>query len=261
MKMLKHLLLIIILLTTGLFAYSQDNNIEITGKIIEAESHDAVPYVHVVNKASNKGVISNTEGRFWITMDKTDTLVFSSIGFEPYAYALRENIQTNKIELTIELNTSTMELQPVKVFAYRDEKALKQAILNMQTPIAKDNETSVMLNTTTRPKWTKPDGGISLGGPISAIYNKVSREAKEKKKLQQYQKAYDNQLLAKEKYNKRVVIELTGLPEDKVEDFMVYCELKENFIVNSSEYEIAVAVNQCLTKFVELEKKELPKED
>ncbi|MBL3658081.1 carboxypeptidase-like regulatory domain-containing protein [Fulvivirga sediminis] len=253
--------MIILLLTTGLFAYSQNSNIEITGRIIEAESNSAVPFVHVVNKTSNKGVVSNTEGRFWITMDKTDTLVFSSIGFEPYAYTIKENVQTNKIDLTIELNTSTMELQPVKVFAYRDEKALKQAILNMQTPIVKDNETSVMLNTPTRPKWTQPEGGVSIGGPFSAIYNKVSKEAKEKKKLQRYERAYDNQLLAKEKYNKRVVIELTGLPEDKVEDFMVYCELKENFIINSSEYEIAVAVNQCLTKFVELEQKELPKQD
>ncbi|UII20350.1 carboxypeptidase-like regulatory domain-containing protein [Fulvivirga ligni] len=250
----KTLFTALILTFFGVAAFAQEAEIEITGRIIDSETNEPVPYVHVINKTVNKGVVSNTEGRFWVTMDKSDTLVFSSIGFESYAYTIKEDVATDKIDITIALNMSTMELQPVKVFAFRDEKALKQAILNMQVPIgAGDDKEPVIATGFVRPKWTSAEGGISMGGPFSAIYNKVSKEAKEKKKLQQFQRSYDRQLLAKSKYNEKVVIELTGLPEDKVEDFMQYCKLEESFIMNSTEYEIAVAVNQCLTKFIKLE--------
>lgn len=242
------LILILFFLTVTSFqGIAQEKTVEISGTIVEAESKAPVPYVHVVNQNTGKGTISNTEGRFWVQIAKTDTLLFSAMGFESYAFTIKKHVNSDKLDVTIELNTSTMELQPVKVFAYKDEQALKRALIAMELPLEqKQSFTSGWTNTK---KNIPAGGGISIGGPVSALYNVFSKKHKANKKLKGYQEIYDHQKTIRAKYNEDVVVELTGLPEDKVEEFMNFCKLQDSFIDRSNPYEIAVAVNRCLKDF------------
>ncbi|MBL6448725.1 carboxypeptidase-like regulatory domain-containing protein [Fulvivirga sp. 29W222] len=242
--------ILVSLLFSITLVFGQDKNIEITGTIIEAGTKEPVPYVHIVNRALGKGTVSNTEGRFWINMTKSDTIQFSAIGFEPYMFTLKEQVTTDRINVTIELNTSTMELQPVKVFAYKDEQALKKAMIAMDVPIESEKKGIQLPGFYYGPtKEVKPN----LMNPISFIHSKFSREVKEQRKLAEYQQQENYQNLIKAKYNESVVIELTGLPEDKVEEFMNFCKLEDSFIGRATEYEIAVAVNRCLNDFEAIE--------
>ncbi len=59
--------------------------------------------------------------------------------------------------------------------------------------------------------------------------------------------------MIKAKYNQKVVADLTGLPEDEVEDFMEFCVIEEAFIAQSNAYQIAVKVQRCLADY-ELQK-------
>lgn len=90
---------------------------------------------------------------------------------------------------------------------------------------------------------------ISVSGPFSMLHRKFSREAKEKRKIASYGKQVDYEKQIRAKYNQAVVINLTGLPEDKVEEFMDFCKLSDAFLGPASEYEIALAVNKCLVEF------------
>ncbi|UII32447.1 carboxypeptidase-like regulatory domain-containing protein [Fulvivirga ulvae] len=243
----------LIILCSSVVVFGQEKNIEITGTIIEADTKEPVPYVHIVNRGLGKGTVSNTEGRFWIKMSKTDTVQFSAIGFEPYMFTLKDQVSSDRINVTIELNTSTMELQPVKVFAYKDEEALKRAMIAMDVPIESERKGIQLPGFYYGPtKEVKPN----LLNPISLLHGKLSREVKEQKKLAEYQQQESFQNLIKAKYNEGVVIELTGLPEDKVDEFMNFCKLEDSFIGRASEYEIAVAVNQCLKDFEAVEEDE-----
>lgn len=238
------------MLCTCATVFGQDKDIEIIGTILEADTKEPVPYVHIVNRGLGKGTVSNTEGRFWIKMSKSDTIQFSAIGFEPYMFTLKEQVTTERINVTIELNTSTMELQPVKIFAYKDEAALKKAMIAMDVPIESEKKGIQLPGFYYGPtKEVKP----SALNPISFLHSKFSREIKEQKKLAEYQQQENFQNLIKAKYNESVVIELTGLPEDKVDEFMNFCKLEDSFIGRATEYEIAVAVNQCLKDFEAVE--------
>lgn len=228
-------------------------NVEISGQIIDKETQEAVPYVHIINTTTNQGTVSNTEGRFWVTIDKSDTLNFSAIGFETYAFTIKENVTTDKLIITIELNTATMELAPVDVFAYRDEHALKRALIEMDMPLQKEDKLTIP-GVKEAQKFNPPgSGGISMGGPLSAIAKVFSKEEKEKKMLKQYQQKYDYQKVLTSKYNEHVVMEITNLPKDKVEDFMEFCVLEDSFIYRATEYELTVVLNQCLVDFKKLE--------
>ena len=236
-----------------LSSVAQDQHIEIVGQIIESDTKNPVPYVHIINKKSAVGTVSNTEGRFWMVMQKDDTLQFSAIGFENYFFTLKPDLATSRLNITIELNTSTMELQPVKVFAFKDEQSLKKAILAMNVPIESGQKGIQLPGFYYGPKKeVKP----SIRNPISLLHNKLSREVKEKNKLAEYQRQENYQNLIKARYNEAVVIALTGLPEDKVEEFMNFCKLEDSFIGVATEYEIALAVNRCLIDFNEIKAQE-----
>lgn len=239
--------LIILSFSPSSLLAQEELKIEITGEIIDSETNDAVPYVHVVNKSAELGTVSNTEGRFWITMNKSDTLLFSAIGFETFAFTIKDQVTTDKLVVTIAMNMSTMQLKPVKVFAFRDEAALKKALIDTKVPL-ENNQRGIQLpgfNYGPR-KEVKPN---AFGNPISYIASKFSKEIKEQKKLAEYEQGYDYQKIIKAKYNQQVVIRLTGMEEDKVEEFMEFCHIDDSFVGKSSEYEIAIAVNSCYVDF------------
>ncbi len=244
---MKHIFGLLLLLIAQL-SFGQLHNIEIIGEIHDPEANEAVAYVHIVNLRTNQGEVSNSEGRFWIDMQKTDTLLFSAIGFEKYYFTLKEQVTTNKLVVTIELKHSTLELETVKVFAFKDEYALKRALLDVNAPIEPEKK-AFEIPGIKMSKITRPEGGIRVGGPLSAIGNLFSKEVKEYKKLEEVSQEYDYQKLIKAKYNEHIVMRITGLKEDDVEDFMNFCKLEDSFISRSSEYELTVVIQQCLTDY------------
>jgi hypothetical protein len=238
------------LLIFSLTAYGQNESIEIIGEIIDPEASEAVPYVHVINTTSKTGQVSNTEGRFWIKMNPNDTLVFSAIGFEKYIFTLNDNISTDKLVVTIELRHSTLELETVKIFAFKDEYALKRALIDAELPIETPHKGIQLPGFYYGPK---KEVKVSALSPISFIYNKVSKEAKQARKLQEYEQDYDFRNYLKSKYNESIVIKITGIEEDKVDDFMNFCKLEDSFIKRASEYELTVVLHQCFTDFTSID--------
>lgn len=229
-------------------AMAQDGEVEIIGEVKDNKTLEAIPYVHVVNINTNEGTASNTEGRFFIQMGASDTLQFSAIGFETYQFTLKESNQSDRLVLTIKLDQSTLELDEVKVFAFKDEYALKRALLNADVPVEAKKEPMKFpgVKYSGRPV---EGGGITVGGPLTALGNLFSKEYKEYKKLEVVKRETDIFKKALAKYNREVVIELTGLPEDQVEEFMEFCKVEHSFIMRATEYEIAVVVQQCLADY------------
>jgi len=224
----------------------EDSKITLNGEIVDAVDNSPVPFVHIINTSTAQGTASNIEGRFTIQMLATDTLMFSAIGFEKYIFTLSDDVDTKSINMTIVLDASSMELEPVKIFAYKDEHSFKRAIIEMDLPEEK-------------PKRMQLDGfyygprkesKISALSPISFIASRVSKRAIEKRKYAKVTAEYDKWIAnVYNKYNPQFVQEVTGLPDDKVEDFMKFCKLGVSFIALSSEYEVVVAIQKCLGEY------------
>ena len=54
----------------------------IQGMVADSSTFSPLPYVNVVVKNKNKGTISDTQGKFRLVASKTDTLVFSFVGYK-----------------------------------------------------------------------------------------------------------------------------------------------------------------------------------
>ena len=238
----------------ALHSWAQDNSIEIIGEIIDSETNEPVPYVHIINSTTDEGTASNTEGRFWIKTNPSDTLLFSAIGFETYQFVVNDEVESNKLLLTIELKESTLELEAVKVFAYRNEAALKKAILDTKVPLEAEKNYIELPGFNYGPK--KEWKNKVYNSPITAIANVFSKEVKEKKKLETTVREYNSYKSSQAKYNEEVVKEITGLPDDKIEDFMKFCVIDSGYLIRATEYEVAVVIHRCLDDFNKLEEQE-----
>ena len=241
------------LITTCLQAqsiYEVEKDITLSGEIVNTEDGELIPYVHIINKNTSQGTTSDLDGKFKLHINKKDTLIFSAVGFNQYSLTLKENESgSDHYFLKIALNPSTYELAPVNIYAFKDEAGFKQDILNMRVP--ENRSPKIVIPGSYKGPRRDLSGNFSLGSPISAVQNLFSKEAKEIRKYQKVVKEYPRQKLIAEKYNREVVKKITGLEEDsKLNEFMLFCKIPEEYIINANEYEIIVAVNDCYKDFL-----------
>lgn len=244
--------LLLTLVTGNILLYSQNSSskeIIIDGVIISKEDNKPVPFVHVVNINTKQGVASNFQGRFTLNMKTTDSLIFSAIGFDKFVFELKEDIDATRLDITIEMNTNSMELAPVQIFAYRDVRTLKQAILELDVATESDN-TRIQVPGFYYGSRKEVEPTV-LQNPVSFLYSKVSKRAKDERKYKRLEVEYDawrNSVI--DKYNPILVQEITGLSEEEIDKFMLFCKIDDRFVKLSTQYQVVVAINKCLEEYL-----------
>jgi len=226
--------------------------VRLSGELFNKETGESIPYVHIINSSTNEGTTSDLDGKFSLPVSTNDTVVFSAVGFEKYYLTWKERPEnSNEYFIKISLDPSTLELAPVNIFAFKDEAGFKQDILNMKLP--EDNSKIVIPGSYNGPR-REATGEFSLSSllsPASAIYNLFSKDAKELRKYSRVLKEYPRQKAISEKYNMQVVEKITGLKDESLNEFMLFCKMPEDFILQANEYEIILAVNNCYKEFQE----------
>jgi len=108
--------ILIILCFTVSFAFSQEiNRIEVFGKIV-VDSVD-VEGVTVYNTSSNKGTVTDIEGKFSIEVTLNDIVEVSALQFEKFTIVINEDIITSKI-MTVFLVERINKLDEVVILPY-----------------------------------------------------------------------------------------------------------------------------------------------
>ena len=89
----------------------------VKGKITDGKNNEGLPNVSILEKTSGKGVISDTDGKFSITVSEKATLVFSFIGYES-----KEVVVGNQTMIEVTLAESNKLLDDVVVVGYGIQK-------------------------------------------------------------------------------------------------------------------------------------------
>jgi hypothetical protein len=88
-------------------SYSQSADIVLSGKIVNAQNKEVVPYANIYNKNSGKGAISNDNGAFNLSgLSNGDTLVISYVGFERQVFI----VTVNNANLLLKMKPKAQEL-------------------------------------------------------------------------------------------------------------------------------------------------------
>ena len=218
----------------------------LAGKIIDKETREELPGVHILNKTKRKGTVTDIDGNFYIKVSATDTLIFSYVGYSQHFFIWQDSARDKTQNRTIiQLSKSMVELEPVKVFAYKNERDFKNAIIDLELPEENPVEIQIDGYYYGPKKPVKP----GVGSPVSFLANKFGKRAKMEREFNEVKKQDEYKSYLNSKYNREIVSRITGLRDKELDSFMQYCTLSDNFIDGANEYDIIVAINKCYKDF------------
>lgn len=202
--MLRTLLLLcfpLLLLLCTLPAQSQ-NTIRISGTVLQADKITPIPGANIIKINTQRGVVSNEEGKFMIDVAQEDTLLIRAIGFKPLLY-LPKKLPVSEIRVNIILQEDSVMLGEVEVTSRPSPEMIQRALRNM-----KRDQTSQVKKPGYIPGLEPPPPAApappTIMSPATLLYDMLSREGQEKKKLQQLLLLQEIERMRKEKeeYNK-----------------------------------------------------------
>jgi len=194
---------------------SQELRVKIMGEIKSDSTF--IENVHIYNKTTNRGTISNAKGVFHIFVKSNDTLLFSNILFAKKYIVVNKKQIENKF-ITVSLNPSTNELEEIVIF-------------NMASSLGLPNADKEPLEPTERKinYYTK-------GGALTNLYGWLSGDKNKLKKLQILENADDEDfeksliiIDVRDQFQNEFFIDTLNISEESISDFIYYC-LDDNFI-------------------------------
>lgn len=108
--------------------------VQFSGLILTGDSLVPVPFATIWVKNTRRGTISDFDGFFSIAVRESDTLRFTSVGFEEVIYVVPDTLTSSRYS-TIQLMTSdTIHLAETIIFPWPTREQFRYAFLHTHIP-------------------------------------------------------------------------------------------------------------------------------
>lgn len=222
------------------------------GFIRDVVTGESLPGAHIINKTDSAAAISDLDGIFRIPVVLGDTLVVSIIGFHDRAVPINDSI-ISVPALSVKMVPKIYELGEVRVNPLGSKSQFQKDFMNLE--LADEEHHIQGLKKVTPqdfPVWEDAEemkkAKYALS-PLSFIYYNTNRHAKAR---QEYRRLMKNDRViqeARKKFDRKLVAEITRLPEDSIDQFISYCAFSDGFLIKSSKYEVVEEMLHRLNKF------------
>jgi len=217
--------------------------------VIKDSELNPVSYAHILSKSRNEGWVCDYDGKFRISVLPGDTLRISAVSFHHSILIIPETFEYRELSVVISMQKDTVNLKELIVHPWPSTlNQMKREFMEIEIedPVANLNLHLFLPSPQEMRNLANPDGGITMPGPISILYNKFSKEARSKRTYAE--------LMKKEKagmrFNKTIVSRITGLKnDDEIKKFMEFCSLQIRFILESTDYELYAAIINCYDEY------------
>lgn len=221
----------------------------VRGQLIDAESQGAIPFAHITNLQRGLRTLSDSSGYFRLPARAGDTLLISSVSYGQQKVPVPAE---GGPLLRIELSPNVYELEEVVIQSLPSERKFKEMLLSMDSPEEEKPDMRLPAELSPEPGAGNGTVGVSFGGAVSGIAGKFSKKERGRRFAAEMKAQQEKDGLIYAKFNRHVVQDITGLEdEEKLEAFMQYCVLSEDFLYKASAYEIHKAVLGCFGDFMQ----------
>jgi len=109
--------------------------IQLSGIVISGgDSIKPLHYVNIGVKNASRGTSSDYEGFFSLPVYQTDTIVFSTIGYQKAVLTLPDNLTTAKYSIIQTLQKDTIRLPETLIYPWPSPTAFKRAFIELDIP-------------------------------------------------------------------------------------------------------------------------------
>ncbi len=218
---MKKTILIFIFLITLIAINAQEKRNLLSGVVLLEK--ELVKDVHVINKNTNKGTISNVNGIFNIDVKIGDSLFFSHINLQEKLIIISKTIIKEK-KLTLKLKEKTYNLEEITLQDTRSIFYVDPEILTNNAPIVNAKTLNLPYANTTVKKDNsiikfRSGGLISLNNLIDALNGNNRR----RKILQKLAKEDSNLSKIRKQYTDDFFITDLKIKKEYINQFLNYC--------------------------------------
>ncbi|PXY00907.1 hypothetical protein DF185_13505 [Marinifilum breve] len=250
---------IFISLTSSAQNLSQDSTISISGLILSDKEKEPIEDAIITIKRTRRGVISDSSGVFHLQILPKDTLVISSMGFEMIQWPVPAISDPNFPPFfKIYLKNQAVPLKEVNVYALGTWENFKEDFVKSKTP-PKENLgeryklSKVQLEEIKQKEMESCPGNI-VSGLIGLGIKLGSKIFPKKRKTPQ--PVFSNELkylhkqVLMEKFNRKIVSDLTGETGKTLEKLYAYICKKSHFTYLYSELDIQTKILELHKEFM-----------
>ncbi len=237
---------------------AQETDVTVRGFIFSAEDSSAVPMAHLLGSDSANGTTTDAFGYFSLTLRTSDTLTIKSINFWEEKIAVADIAYPTR--LLIYLNPKAYELRQVTVTDYSFER-FKKDFLAVKLPqekytidlkIPEDFDFSSLRDD--RPPPVKAPNDIGSAGCVVARFGWSPTQRKidvGNAAIAHWVNDDVRRQAISDKFSGSMVKRHVPITDDKIEAFLKYCKLPDEFILKANEYDIGMAIKDCYLAFLD----------
>ncbi len=149
--------------------------ISVSGIIVDEDQTLSVPFVSVSLIGSAYGTAAKENGFFSIVAHPGDTLLFSSLGYEPAFLVVPDTLTRYRWSTVIEMRKDTVMLKEAIIYPWPNVKGFKQAFLAYRPEPVQNNLGYMPPGIINKPDTFYPVKP-TLMNPFSLIYESVVLE-------------------------------------------------------------------------------------
>ena len=219
-------------------------------RVVDRTDGRAVQFAHVLNLTTGRGNISDTLGYFGVRVHIMDVIKVSAIGYYDYSFHITESFLAYSLVPAINLRPRSYEIDAVNVNPLGTYTQFKYKMLNLELPEPELQINPVFIRKIELGMDTlNVIAPMSLGSPVTALYNLLSKEGKSRRKLAQLLEEEELEKKLYPKFNRDMVGRVTGLDGTELNEFIEFCNFDPDFLLGSTDYQITQAILECLEKW------------
>ncbi len=173
----KFLLILLTSITCIGFAQTERETkvIQFTGAIVEGDSLQAMPFVHITIKNKRIGTVSDYYGFFSLVAEELDTIEFSSVGYHRSLFVIPDTLPDNSYSIIHVMLKDTVILNEFTVFPWPTREQFKYAFMNEEIP---DNGAERAKKNLSKEALMAAAGGVPMEGSTTYKYELQNRYTK-----------------------------------------------------------------------------------
>ncbi len=215
--------------------------IVLKGYVLSIETNSVVPLANILNTTTQERFIGSRQGLFKAKVSPKDSITITAIGYETLILAVVNLIPENP-EDTIQLYMRPMayQLKDVTIrYSNRKRDSIAQAAAEFLRTDPLMNNYDRILNR---------DQG-SIASPLTAMWNEYSKAGQDMKHFEEFMRHAEMLKQVSTRYNKKTIKRATGLPDEYLDDYILYCKIDRAFVLNSSDYDLILSMQDCAKRF------------
>ncbi len=262
MKTFRGILLVLMILMAGKLSAQtiltfKDTSLNINFRVVDSQTQDPIGLAHIINLTRNVGVISDLLGYLNLPVGFGDSIVITAIGYNSKEIFSWGQFKSDTMFYSITLAPKIYEIKEVKISRFSTYEKFLKEFASLKLPKNKEEEQLLRL----QGYFMRIVRGMDLqnlpGVTSGASFGK-DWYARQNEKLAELIEKERERRIIDQKYNPGLVQKLTGLKGDELYEFMGQISPENDFILNSSDYEIR---EKILKEFENFKRKKALKND